>query len=104
MSAEEQLTVLKQKIEVLETKLNQQTAGGSTGTASPGQITIKVRREHKLRRITGGRDDGVLEQWSGDTKLATDGHAKADAIDFLLMSMECSTDEGHSPETFGHLL
>ena len=80
MSTEEQLTALKQKLQALETKRNQQTAGGSTGTASLVRFTVRVPRERKLRKFAGGRDDGVLEEWISDAKRAT-----ADAIDFLLL-------------------
>ena len=88
MATEDQLTALRQKLEALETKLNQQRRGGSTGTASPGQITVKVLRERKLRKFASGRDDGILEEWISDAKRAIAGHAEADAIDSLLYHLE----------------
>lgn len=93
MSAEEQLTALKQKLEALETKLNQQTASGSTGSESPQQITVKVPRERKLRRFAGGREDGVLEEWISDAKRAIAGHTEPDAIDFLFYHLEGAAKE-----------
>ncbi|XP_022806462.1 uncharacterized protein LOC111343532 [Stylophora pistillata] len=93
MSAEEQLTALKQKLEALETKLNQQTASGSTGSESPQQITVKVPRERKLRRFAGGREDGVLEEWISDAKRAIAGHTESDAIDFLFYHLEGAAKE-----------
>ena len=84
---------MKNKLEALESKLSQQTTGGSSSSASPGQITVKVPRERKLTKFTGGRDDGVLEKWASDAKRRIAGQTKADAIDFLLYHLEGAAKE-----------
>ena len=41
-------------------------SASDSSSTNPGQITVKVPRERKLRKFAGSRDDGMLEEWIGD--------------------------------------
>jgi len=71
---EAQIKELTDKLVALEQQLQNQngasmSASGSSST-NPDQITMKVPQECKLRKSAGGRDDGMLEEWIGDTTQA----------------------------------
>ena len=55
MTTAEQLKTLTEKLVALEAQINRSSgpavAGGSG--SSPGEVTVQVQREHKLRKFTG---------------------------------------------------
>ena len=86
MTTAEQLKTLTEKLAALEAKLkgaSGSTAAGGSGS-SPGEVTVKVPRERKLRMFTGVRDDHVIEDWILDTKRAISSQSEADAVDFRI--------------------
>ena len=89
---EGQIKELTDKLAALKQQLQNQSGATASTTASsstnPGQITVKVPRERKLRKFAGGRDDGMLEEWIGDATRAIAGLADADAVDFLLYHLD----------------
>ena len=90
MTTAEQLKTLTDKLAALEAQLNGASgpaAAGGSGS-SPGEVTVKVPRERKLRKFTGVRDDHLIEDWILDAKRATSSQSEADAVDFLLYHLE----------------
>ena len=68
------------------------TAAGGSGS-SPGEVTVKVPRERKLRKFTGVRDDHLIEDWILDTKRGISSQSEADAVDFLLYHLQGAAKE-----------
>jgi len=96
MTTAEQLKTLTETLAALEVQLNgdsgPSSATGGSGS-SPGQVTVKVPRERKLRKFTGVRDDHLIEDWILDAKRAISSQSEADAVDFLLCHLEGAAKE-----------
>ena len=99
---EAQINELTDMLAALEQQLQNQNgpsaSASDSSSANPGQITVKVHRERKLRKFAGSRDDSMLEEWIGDTTQAIAGQTDADGMDFLLEQPgQCS--QGRGPPT-----
>lgn len=95
MTTADQLKTLTDKLAALEAQLNGgsgSAAAGGSGS-SPGEVTVKVPRERKLRKFTGVRDDHLIEDWILDAKRAINSQSEADAVDFLLYHLEGAAKE-----------
>ena len=84
MASGETVQALAEKLKELETRLAQQTEAN----AVPGQITVRVPKEKKLRKFVGARDDHLLEEWITDAERAISGQSEADAVDFLIYHLD----------------
>ena len=96
MTTAEQLKTRTEKLAALKAQLNGEgrppLAAGGAGSC-PGQVTIKVPRERRLRNFTEVRDDHLIEDWILDAKRAISSQSKADAVDFLLYHLEGAAKE-----------
>ena len=97
-----QIKELTDMLAALEQQLQNQNgpsaSASDSSSTNPGQITVKVHRERKLRKFAGSRDDSMLEEWIGDTTQAIAGQTDADGMDFLLEQPgQCS--QGRGPPT-----
>ena len=95
MTTADQLKTLTDKLAALEAQLNGGSGSAATGGSgsSPGEVTVKVPRERKLRKFTGVRDDHLIEDWILDAKRAISSQSEADAVDFLLYHLEGAAKE-----------
>ena len=95
MTTADQLKTLAEKLAALEAQLNRGSgfAAAEGSGSSPGEVTVKVPREHKLRKFTGVRDDHLIEDWILDAKRAISFQSEADAVDFLLYHLEGAAKE-----------
>jgi len=75
MTTTEQLKTLTEKLAVLNGEGGPTSAAGGSGS-SPGQVTVKVPRECKLRNFTGVRDYHLIEDWILDAKRSTSSHGR----------------------------
>ena len=92
-----QIKELTDMLVALEQQLQNQNgpsaSASDSSSTNPGQITVKVPRERKLRKFAGSRDDGMLEEWIGDATRAIAAQTDADGMDFLLYHLDSVAKE-----------
>lgn len=96
MITAKQLQTLTEKLAELEAQLNgvsKPTSAARGSGSSPGQVTLKVPREHKLQKFTGVRDDHLIEDWILYAKRAISSQSKKDAGYFFLYHLEGAAKE-----------
>ena len=92
-----QIKELTDMLAALEQQLQNQNgpsaSASDSSSANPGQITVKVHRERKLRKFAGSRDDKMLEEWIRNATWAIAGQTDADGMDFLLYHLDSVAKE-----------
>lgn len=101
MTTVEQLKTLTEKLVVLEDQLKAasgSTAAGGSGS-SPGEVTVMVQGERRLRKFLRVRDDHLIEDWILDAKRVISSQSVADAVDNLLYHLEGGSQGGVATPT-----
>lgn len=95
MTTAEQLKTLIEKLVPLEAQLKGASGSRPAGESgfSPGQVTVNVQRERRLRTFMGVRDDDLIEDWILAAKQVISSQSEADTVDFLLYHLEGAAKE-----------